>query len=138
MATAYKRTKRRDEKFFKALSEGCGVTRSAACAGYSRRAVYYYRDDDQEFAERWEDAIQKHIEVLETEADRRAVEGVEEPVYYQGAECGRVKKFSDTLLMFRLKKLDPSYRERFDLTHTGEIKNTAPVVNLSFTGSGSD
>ena len=31
------------------------------------------------------------VERLEAEADRRAVEGVLEPVFYQGEECGQVR-----------------------------------------------
>ena len=130
------RTARRDERFFDTLASGLGVTEAAKCAGYSRRSVYYYRDKDPDFAEQWEDAVQTHIEAMELEADRRAIEGTDEPVFYRGVECGRVRKFSDTLLMFRLKALAPDrYRERQEVKHAGEIKNTAPVVNLVFTGA---
>lgn len=56
-------------------------------------------------------------ELLEAEAVRRAYEGVDEPVFYQGSECGEVRKYSDTLLMFLLKGMMPNkYRERVDQT----------------------
>ena len=135
MANNSKRTPRRDKRFFDNLAAGLGVTEAATRAGYKRRTVYDYRDADPDFAEQWQEAVQAHIEAMELEADRRALEGVEEPVFYKGAECGRVRKFSDNLLMFRLKALAPNkYRERQEVKHAGEIKNTAPVVNLSFTG----
>jgi len=61
------------------------------------------------------------IERIEEEADRRAVEGTLEPVFYQGFECGQVRRYSDTLLIFRLKALNPQkYRERASIEHTGK------------------
>ncbi len=62
-------------------------------------------------------------DVLEAEAHRRAVEGVEEPVgWYKGVAGGTVRRYSDVLLIFTLKGLLPDiYRERKDvqsvLTH---------------------
>jgi len=32
------------------------------------------------------------------------------PVYYQGEQCGEVREYSDTLLIFILKARDPAYR----------------------------
>lgn len=44
--------------------------------------------------------------------------GVDEPVYYQGRSVGRVKRYSDVLLIFLLKGIRPDvYRERYE--HTG-------------------
>ncbi|BCL70527.1 phage terminase small subunit [Vibrio nigripulchritudo] len=126
-----KRTQRRDNRFFDALEAGFGVGESARRAGYSRRSTYDYRDQDADFAKRWEEAIESHVEALEIEADRRASVGVEEPVFYKGKECGRVRKFSDNLLMFRLKALAPEkYRERRELTG----KDGGPIETaVSFT-----
>jgi len=47
------------------------------------------------------------VAALETEAVRRALSGVEVPVFHQGRECGNTVKHSDTLLMFLLKTLRP-------------------------------
>lgn len=133
MSNNSKRTVRRDNRFFDALERGLGVTESARVAGYARRSVYEYRDKDTEFAARWQDAVQNHIETMEMEADRRALEGVEEPVYYQGKECGRVRKFSDNLLMFRLKALNPEvYRERTENINNvqGKIDHTHKLAEM--------
>lgn len=55
-----------------------------------------------------EDAdLERAIAALESEAVRRALEGVEIPVFHQGRECGSTVKHSDTLLMFLLKTLRP-------------------------------
>ena len=50
--------------------------------------------------------------MIEAEARRRAVDGVDEPVYYQGKEVGTVRRYSDVLLIFLLKGLRP---QRFNL-----------------------
>lgn len=52
-------------------------------------------------------ALERAIAALESEAVRRALEGVEIPVFHQGRECGSTVKHSDTLLMFLLKTLRP-------------------------------
>lgn len=55
---------------------------------------------------------------LEAEIYRRAMEGVEEPVYQQGRMVGTIRKFSDLLLIFAAKGAMPErYRERHE--HTG-------------------
>jgi hypothetical protein len=89
------------------------VAAAARDAGVSRRCVYNHKESDREFAELFEEATQEGADTLEAEARRRAVDGVDEPVYYQGDVVGHVRKFSDLLLMFLLKGLRPEkYRER--------------------------
>lgn len=51
--------------------------------------------------------IQGPVSRLAAEAHRRAVEGVEKPVFHKGVEVGSVREYSDTLLMFLLKKWHP-------------------------------
>ncbi len=57
--------------------------------------------------------MEKVIERLEAEADRRGYTGYPEPVFYEGVHVYDRTKYSDQLLMFRLKALAPEkYRER--------------------------
>jgi len=51
--------------------------------------------------------VEAAVAALEAEAVRRALQGVSEPVFHQGRECGSRVKHSDTLLMFLLKTLRP-------------------------------
>jgi hypothetical protein len=121
------RTEKLDDKFFGAVEAGQTISAAAETAGYSRRAVYDWRKSDETFGARWDEAVAIAVERLEAEADRRAVEGTLEPVYYKGAECGQVRRYSDTLLIFRLKALDPrKYRERASIEHTG--KDGDPLI----------
>ena len=51
-------------------------------------------------------------EKLEEEAYRRAIDGCQEPIVFDGRVIGHRLKYSDTLMIFMLKALDPDkYRE---------------------------
>ncbi|MFM9863992.1 MAG: hypothetical protein ACKVRO_10325, partial [Micropepsaceae bacterium] len=46
------------------------------------------------------------------EADRRGRDGFDEPVFYRGEQCGVKHRYSDNLLLARLKALQPElYRD---------------------------
>lgn len=117
---ASRRTKRRDEKFFAVLAAGGMIRDALAASGYKRRTVYDWRKADPEFERRWREADDEALELMEQEADRRAMEGTQKPVFYQGMECGYVTEYSDTLLIFRMKAKDPEkYRDNFKHEHVG-------------------
>ncbi|MDD3927726.1 MAG: terminase [bacterium] len=117
MSNRTNRTPEKDDEFFEVISSGKPLKAALAVTGYKRRTVYDWREQDEEFKARWEDAVTEAVELMEKEADRRAVKGVLKPVFYKGAKCGSVREFSDTLLIFRLKALAPNkYRERTELT----------------------
>ena len=64
------------------------------------------------FAKRGTAPSRKQSTRSRLEARRRAVEGVERIVYHKGVECGRVREYSDTLLMFLLRSHRPQkYRD---------------------------
>lgn len=84
--------------FLMHLADAGLVGESAAAAGVSRATAYRWYSSDTEFALAWDAAIEASADLLEREARRRAVDGVEEPVIYQGQmtpiyerdECGEV------------------------------------------------
>jgi len=60
--------------------------------------------------------------ILEDEAQRRAVEGVDEPVYYKGKKIDTKKDFSDALLSTMLKAHAPDrYADRSVVEHGGTV-----------------
>ena len=67
------------------------------------------------FAADWERVVELATEDLEKEVRRRAYQGVEEPVFYQGEICGHIQKYSDTLLMFAVKARKPEYRDKITI-----------------------
>jgi hypothetical protein len=107
--------------FLAAYSKTGNISVAAKSASVGRRSHRDWMASElysTAFAEADEDAI----ELLEGEALRRAVQGTERTVYYQGRECGRMREYSDNLLMFLLKGRKPEkYRDNVQVQHTGEI-----------------
>lgn len=117
------RTPERDETFLQQLRRGTSVTGAAIAAGYTRSCVYDYRKKDEAFAQAWDDAWEAGADVFEDEATRRAVEGVDKPVFYQGEECGTVREYSDTLMALKLKGRRPTvYRENVNMALSGQVQ----------------
>lgn len=115
-------TKRKQKRFLEALSQTANVTDACRRCEIARSGAYLWRDENPDFAAAWEEAIERGIDALEDEATRRAHEGRLEPVFYQGVECGQVRKFSDGLLMFLLRARRPErFKERQSLEHAGEM-----------------
>ncbi len=86
-------------------------------AKVGRSSHYRWLEKDPEYREAFELAKEGAADILEAEAYRRAVEGVEKPVgWYKGKPGGTVRLYSDVLLMFLLKALRPEkYRERVEV-----------------------
>ena len=125
------RTSESDDAFFDALARGKPPGMAAATVGYTLTFVIELRRSDASFALRWREAEALAIERMEFEADRRAVDGVDRPVFYQGERCGEIREYSDSLLVFRLKAKRPEvYRERHD--HAAEPERPLTVVIKDF------
>lgn len=82
-------------------------------AEVGRRTVYDWLVADVEYQAAFNDARDQAADVLEREAHRRAVTGVQRPVY-QGGKCvGVVTEYSDKLLETLLRAARPEkFRER--------------------------
>lgn len=70
--------------FLQALRETCNVTRAAQAAGVSTSTVYSHKDNDALFAERYNEALEEGLDMLEDNVRKRAFEGLIEPVFHQG------------------------------------------------------
>lgn len=66
------RTDRAREAFLGQLRVLPNVSAAARAAGISRTAAYAWRDEDAEFAEAWNDAVEESIDALEQVAWERA------------------------------------------------------------------
>jgi hypothetical protein len=100
-------------KFLEALAE-CGfAVKACQATGVARSVAYRARASDPEFAMEWDDAIETATETAEVELRRRAVDGIDKPIYHQGVKIDTVKDYSDGLLMFMLSSLRPDkYRQQ--------------------------
>lgn len=106
--------------FLAAFAECGNVTRACELSGVPRCDHYRWKRTDLKYAEFFSQAEEQAGDRLEAEARRRAVKGVNEPVFYQGAQCGVVRKYSDTLLIFLLKGARPEkYKDRQAHEHSG-------------------
>lgn len=122
-------TAKKKEQFLEALIEtGGNVTKTCDMIALPRKTLYEHRKKDKQFAEDWDEAVDKGIDVLEDEAKRRAFEGVQEPIYQKGELMDYVTRYSDTLLIFLLKGHRPKYRERHEITGEGGTPLTVRIV----------
>jgi hypothetical protein len=99
MANRTKFTNHTREKFLVVLRMSANVSEACRVCGVSRHGAYDVRNTDPEFARAWDKAVEVAADPLEREAWGRAVEGFDEPVHYQGAVVGYVKKYSDVRIV---------------------------------------
>jgi hypothetical protein len=98
----------RRQAFIAALEKGLSVTGAAAAAGINRTLAYKWREALPAFAVAWDAAVQTAADLLEDEALRRAMEGVEKPVFYRGQQIGAVRTYNDRLLALLLQRRRPA------------------------------
>lgn len=113
--------------------ESTGLQHSAAAmARTTVRAVKKLREESTEFDMACSDAEQRSHDVLEAEARRRAVEGIEKGIYYKGTLVDTERQYSDTLLTTLLKAKRPDeFAERKQIT--GANGGPLTVLVRSFT-----
>lgn len=102
------------------VASGGNVSRACQAIDVARITAYDWRSADPEFAAAWDKAKSIGLDSLEDEATRRAYEGTDKPVFYQGVQCGTIREYSDTLTIFLLKGGKPEkYRDNARFEHTG-------------------
>ena len=100
-------TAERKTTLIEAYAETCNVTVAARRAGVGRRAHYSWLEEDSNYAEAFRKVRVQAGEYLEGVGVDRATKGWLEPVYYQGARCGSVRRYDGGLLQFLLRGLLP-------------------------------
>src|SRR6478735_9341630 len=96
----------RKTRFLDRLAQ-CGNVRAACAAvGMSREAAYVLRRRDTLFDRGWAAALVLAREIgVEVLADR-AIEGIEEQVWYRGELMGTKRRYDGRLLLAHLARLD--------------------------------
>ena len=84
-------------QFLAYLGKTANVSAAARFADQPRSVVYECRKREAAFAAAWLQALEEAADRLEMEALRRAVDGVTEDKFYQGAVVGEFTRYSDTL-----------------------------------------
>ena len=112
------------ERFCQKLAK-CGlIAKSAHAIGVSHRTIEEHRKKDPEFLAAFEQAMALYRDRVEQEVHDRAIEGWEEPVFYQGKQTSTKLVKSDRLLELLAKRYVHEYRERFQ----GEINVKGGVL----------
>lgn len=99
-------TPERQLGFFERLSRTGNVRVACAAVGLSRAAAYRQRHRDATFDRRWSIALGLARDVGIQALSERALEGVEEPVYYRGKLVGSRRRYDNRLLLAHLARLD--------------------------------
>ncbi len=116
--------------FLAAFAETGTITQAARAAEISRTTHYNWLAD-ADYARAFDEAGKEAADRLEAEAVRRAVEGVQEPVYYKGEVVGHVLKYSDPLLIFMLKGAKPEKYMDAGVVNVHQVNRSIAVTSLS-------
>ncbi len=109
--------KKRQAAFLEAYITCATITHAARMAKIAKQTHYDWIAGDKEYQLAFAEAEIAATDALIKEARRRAVQGVEEPIFYKGEVVKTVQKYSDNLLMFLIKGALPEvYRERYEFS----------------------
>jgi hypothetical protein len=97
----------RQTAFIAEYAKTGNITRAAERVGISKEIHYQWMKKFPKYVEAFREAKNIAAEYLESVAVERASEGWLEPVYYQGASCGEVRRYSDGLMMLLLRGMMP-------------------------------
>ncbi|ASJ91496.1 hypothetical protein [Porphyrobacter sp. CACIAM 03H1] len=102
----------RQREFIEHLAETGSVRAACRRMGVGEHQVYVLRNHPEgaSFRKAWEAALDMGIQRIEDVAMDRALNGVDQPVFYHGEAVGERKVYNDRLLMFLLSNRAP---ERF-------------------------
>lgn len=91
------------EAMLEMLVELPNITAVCKIFGVNPTTMRRHRKKDSDFDAKVKEALEDGYDGFEAEAIRRGVQGIKEPVFFQGMEVGEVTKYSDNLLMLLLK-----------------------------------
>ncbi len=96
LSARQRKTKRKH--LVKAIERTGCVTAACREVEIDRATYYQWRKKYPDFAEQVSEALDLATDQLEIEARRRAVDGVDKPVYQGGEMVGTIREYSDTLM----------------------------------------
>lgn len=103
--------------FLAAYAQTANITKAAEAARIDRALHYRWLDRFPKYQKAFQDAERQAGDFIESEAVRRATEGVLEPVFYQGEKCGAVRRYSDGVMLTLLRGFKPAkYSQKTEIS----------------------
>lgn len=121
-------TRREKARFLAAYARVGVIAYACRTVKVGRATVYEWQEKDPAFVEAMAEGLKIATELMEDETHRRAVRGTLSPVYYKGEVVGHVREYSDTLLMFLLKRHNPAFRDQSAIDVRGQLKLAAEIT----------
>jgi hypothetical protein len=111
-------TLKKRNAFIEVFKRTGNITYAAEQVGINRTTHFTWMKKDPKYVVRFNSAREEAADVMEAEAWRRGVKGVDKPVFYRGEEVAKIKEYSDLLLIFLLKANRPEkFRDKVE--HSG-------------------
>lgn len=98
--------------------------------GVSIEAVNSRRERYQDFNDREDEALNLYRASLAQEVHRRGVDGVKDPIFWQGAIVGYKIVYSDKLLLAQVERHIPEYRRSLQINQKTEVTTTPTLAGL--------
>ena len=121
----------RKRRYVEILAETGEPAAARREVGVSISTIDNHRKSDLGFKEAEEEAMSFYRASLGKEIHRRGFVGVEEPVFFMGQECGRIRKYSDSLAALHAKRHVPEYRDRSTVDQNVNDSRSAPPVDFA-------
>lgn len=93
--------------FLETMEQGFSISKCCRAAGISYHTALEHKNKDKDFAEMWAAAYDVGTDAYEDEAKRRAFDGIDKPVMYQGEVVAYVREYSDKILLSILASRRP-------------------------------
>ena len=100
-------------EFLKTLADWGNVRAACKAVGVARATAYRMRRECLIFRELWDAALLHARPMVEDVLGDRALNGVEETVYYHGEEVATRTRYDSRLLLAHLGRLDRLERDRY-------------------------
>ena len=116
-------TEARQERYFAVLRETGEHEHAREEVGITAGAIHRTRKKNADFAEAEQEALRVYRATVGLEIHRRGVEGVQEPIFFNGVIVGWITRYSDQLLALHAKRHIPEYGDRVtvDNQHSGTL-----------------
>lgn len=115
-------------RFLDHLADKGSVRAACACVGLSPQAAYCLRRRDALFARGWDAALVLAHGHSEQVLTVRALDGVEEPVYYRGEQVGVRRKYDTRLLLAHMARLDRMAESRAAQRDAGRFDELLALI----------